>query len=64
MALERRCSANEQYSRRESVEILGISANVGDNGLESKVLETLEETEVLNGPSLVEECHRLHSLQR
>ena len=37
VTMERRYYANEQYSRRECLEILGVPASVADNGLESKV---------------------------
>ena len=35
--LERKCYANEQYSRRECLKILGIPAEVGDKDIEKKV---------------------------
>ena len=57
----RRCCANEQYSTRECLEILGIPASVADKDLESKLLEILEETDVQIDPTLVEDCHRLPS---
>ena len=57
--MERRCYANEQYSRRECLEISGILASVADKDLESKVSEILEEIDVPIDPTLVEECHRL-----
>ena len=60
VTMERRCYANEQYSRRECLEISGIPASVADKDLESKVLEILEETDVPIDPTLVEE-HRLPS---
>ena len=56
-----RCYANEQYSRRECLEISGIPASVADKDLESKVLEILEEIDVPIDPTLVEDCHRLPS---
>ena len=59
MAMEKRCYANEQYSRREYLEILGIAANVADNDIQSKVLEILDETNVPIDPTLVEDCHHL-----
>ena len=59
--MERRCYANEQYSRRECLEISGIPASVADKDLESKVLEILEEIDVPIDPTLVEDCHRLPS---
>ena len=39
VTMERRCCANEQYSRKEYLEISGIPASIADNDLESKVLE-------------------------
>ena len=57
--MERRCYVNEQYSRRECLEISGILASVADKDLASKVSEILEEIYVPIDPTLVEECHRL-----
>lgn len=57
--MERRCYTNEQYYRKKSLEIMSIPASVPDNGLESKVLEVLEEIDVLFNPSFVEDYHRL-----
>ena len=34
---ERKCWANEQYSRREYLEISGIPKSVTDNALEDKI---------------------------
>ena len=59
--METRCYANKQYSRKECLEISGISANFAYNRLESKVLEILQEIEVPIDPSLFEDCHHLHS---
>ena len=59
--MERRYYVNEQYSRREYLEISGIPASFSDNGLEYKVLEILEEIDVPIDPSLVGDCHRLPS---
>ena len=36
VVLERKCYANEQYSRRECLKILCIPAEVGDNAFEKK----------------------------
>ena len=36
--LERQCWANAQYSRKECVEVVGISRQVDDKHLEAKVL--------------------------
>ena len=61
VAMQRRCYANEQHSRRECLEVSGIPASVADKDLESKVLEILEEIDVPIDPTLVEDCHRLLS---
>ena len=61
LTMERRCYANEQYSRGEYVEISGILASVAEKDLESKVLEILEEIDVPIDPTLVEDCHHLPS---
>ena len=58
---ERKCFANEQYSRRECLEISGIPPSVKDNELETKVLTILEEIDAPVDPGLVEDCHRLPS---
>ena len=59
--VERKCFANEQYSRRECLEISGIPPSVKDNELETKVLSIMEEIDAPVNPGLVEDCHRLPS---
>ena len=59
--VERKCFANEQYSRTECLEISGIPPSVKDNELETKVLTILEEIDAPVGLGLVEDCHRLPS---
>ena len=59
--MERRCYSNEQYSRRKCLEISGIPASAADNGLESNILEILEEIDIPIDPNLVENYHRLLS---
>ena len=59
--MESRCYANEQYSRRECLEISGIPAVVADRDLESKVSKILEEINVSVDSNLVEVCQRLPS---
>ena len=61
VTMERNFYSNEQYSRRECLEVLGFSASVADEDLPSKVLRILEEIDVLIGPTLVEDCHSLSS---
>ena len=53
----KRCYANEHYSWKECLEILGIPASIADNDPESNVLEILEEIDVPIDPALAEDCH-------
>ena len=52
---ERQRFTNEQYSRTECLKILGISPSVKDNELETKVLNTPEETDAPVIPGLIED---------
>ena len=61
ISAERKCFANEQYSRRECLEISGIPTSVKDNELETKVLTILEKIDAPVDPGLVEDCHLLPS---
>ena len=61
VVLERKCHANEQYSRRKCLEILGIPAEVGDKDIGKKVLEVLDTIDVPVNKDLVEDCHRIRS---
>ena len=58
--LERRCAANEQYSRREWLEILGIPDSIPNNNLEETVLKIFNETGVTVNSRDVEGCPRLN----
>ena len=55
--LERQCWANEQYSRRECLEISGVPESVTVNDLEGKVLKLLEKIDVEVHPDHTEACH-------
>ena len=61
VVLQRKCHANEQYSRRECLKILGIPAEVGDKDIEKKVLEVLDAIGAPVNTDLVEDCHRIPS---
>ena len=58
--LERKCAANEQYSRRECLEISGIPDGISDNNLEENVWKIFNETGVAVNSRAVEACHRLN----
>ena len=55
--LEYQCWANEQYSRRECLEISGVPESVTDNDLEGKVLKLLEKIDAEVHPDHIEACH-------
>ena len=61
VVLECKCHANEQYSRRECLEISGIPAEVGDKDIEKKVLEVLDAIGAPVNTDSVEDCHRIPS---
>ena len=56
---EPKCWANEQYSRRECLEISGIPELVSDNALEDKIQEVLHGIDVEVDTEKIESCHRL-----
>ena len=58
--LERKCAANEQYSRRECLVISGIPDSIPNNNLEETVLKIFNETGVTVNSRDVEACHRLN----
>ena len=61
--LEKKCTidieSNNQYVRRNNIEISGIPNKVEDNKLEGKVIEILKGIEVEVGEQDIEACHRL-----
>ena len=59
--LERKCWENEQYSRREWIEISGIPQNIKQTDLEKTVLNVFHEIVALVDPQNMETCHRLKS---
>ena len=58
--VERKCAANEQYSRRECLEISGISGSISNNNLEETVLKIFNETGVTVNSRDVKACHHLN----
>ena len=59
--LEQKCHADEQYSRRECLDISCISAEVGNKDTVKKVLEVLDAIDVPVNTDLVEDCHHIPS---
>ena len=58
--LERKCAANEQYSRRECREISGIPDIIPNNDLEETVFKIVNETGVTVNSRDAEACHPLN----
>ena len=56
---ERKCWANKQYSRKECLEISGITESVSDNALEDKIQGVLRGIDVEVDTENIESCHRL-----
>ena len=56
---ERKCWANEQYSRRECLEISGIPKSIQDDDLEDCVTKIFNECDRPVDPANIEACHRL-----
>ena len=56
---ERKCWANEQYSRRECLEISGIPESVSDNALEDKIQGVLRGIDVEVDTENIESGHHL-----
>ena len=59
--MEGKFYANEQYSKRKYLEILGVPVSVANNGLKSTFLKPLEKTDVTIDPRLFDDCLCLHS---
>ena len=57
--LEKKCAANDQYSRRNNIEISGIPDSVPNNLLEGKVIEILNYLNINLKFWDIEACHRL-----
>ena len=58
--LERKCAANEQYYRRECLEISGIPDSISNNNFEETLLKIFNENGVTVNSRDVEACHRLN----
>ena len=59
MALESQCWTNAQYSRKECVEVVGISHQVDDKHLEAKMLSIFQKIGCTIAPESIGNCHQL-----
>ena len=62
VVLERKDHANEQYFRRECLEILGIRAEVGEKDIEKEVQGFFDAIDAPVNTDLVEDCHGMPSI--
>ena len=56
---ERKCWENEQYSRREFIEISGIPQSIKQMDLEKTVLNDFDKIDAPVDPQNIEVCHKL-----
>ena len=59
VATDCQCWENAQYSRRDTLEVVGISTSVRDNALEQKVCDVIQEIGVDICDHDIQACHRL-----
>ena len=55
--MERQCWANNQYSRRECLEISGFPESIENKDLENLTLQIFEKIDISVDPENVEDCH-------
>ena len=60
-AVEKQAYSNEQYSRKECLELSGLHNTISDENLESTVLKVFSKINVNISPVNVQACHRLSS---
>ena len=54
VALERQCWGNNQYSRRECLEITGVPDSVSNDDLEETIIKIFDKLNVAIDPSNIE----------
>ena len=60
-SLERQCWGNNQYSRREYLEITGVPDSVSNDDLEKTTIKVFDKFDVAIDPSSIEDCDWLKS---
>ena len=64
VSLEKNVHENQQYSRRDTIEIVGIPTTVAPADLELKVIDIFNEIDVQIECNQIQACHRLFDGQR
>ena len=57
--LERDSYASQQYSRRDTIEIVGMPENVTNESLEAKSIEIMKAIGANPSPQNIQACHRI-----
>ena len=57
--LETDCNKQDQYNRRNNLEIHGIPSNISDDVLEEKVMQIFEGIDLFLTTNDIEDCHHL-----
>ena len=57
--LEKQLSKNEQYGRRNNVEVSGISNDISDQDLEDNIVKICKDSDINISSKDIESCHRL-----
>ena len=63
-SIERQCWKNAQYSRRECVEVVGLSSSIEGKELEPTVCRVFQDIGVDIMGKSIEACHRLNKSDR
>ena len=61
LSLETQCWGNNQYSRRECLEITGVPGSFSNDDLEETTIKIFDKLDVALDPSNIEDCHWLKS---
>ena len=64
MQTERQCWADAQYSRKDTIEVVGIPSSVRDQDLEDKVRNIFGEIGINTNKREIQACHRLREKGR
>ena len=64
MQTERQCWADAQYSRKDTIEVVGIPSSVRDQDLEDKVRNIFGEIGININKREIQACHRLREKGR
>ena len=64
IAVEKENYELQQYSRRDSLEVVGIPQTIPDEALEAKTCELFSKLDVSISPNDIQACHRLYDKNR